>query len=105
MGGLLGEPKVDAVLVSVTGILAFYQTAVPYHKRGKFLGNRDFFGECCTAAKKRGLHVIRAMSPDLNWGEALQAHPEWFQRRREGECSAASRPPRALPHLHVLHVR
>jgi alkylated DNA nucleotide flippase Atl1 len=42
--------KVDAVMVSVTGILAFYQTKVPYHRKGKFLGNRDFFGECCAAA-------------------------------------------------------
>jgi hypothetical protein len=24
------------------------------------------------------------MSPDLNWGDALQAHPEWFQRDSEG---------------------
>ena len=50
--------KVDAVLVSVTGILAFYQTKVPYHRKGKFLGERDFFGECCAAARKRG-HVAR----------------------------------------------
>src|ERR1019366_4520945 len=35
--------KIDAVMVSVTGILAFYQTKVPYHRKGKFLGNRDFF--------------------------------------------------------------
>jgi len=28
--------KVDAVMVSVTGILAFYQTKVPYHRKGKF---------------------------------------------------------------------
>src|SRR5271157_217692 len=47
--------KVDAVLVSVTGILAFYPSKVPFHKPGKFLGNRDFFGECCAAAKKRGI--------------------------------------------------
>ena len=45
--------KVDAVLVSVTGILASYQTKVPYHRKGKFLGGPDFFGECCAAAKKR----------------------------------------------------
>ena len=31
--------KVDVVLVSVTGILAFYQTAVPFHRKGKFLGD------------------------------------------------------------------
>jgi hypothetical protein len=76
--------KVDAVLVSVTGILAFYQTKVPFHRKGQFLGNRDFFGDCCAAAKKRGLHVIARMSPDLNWEDAVQAHPEWFQRDAQG---------------------
>ena len=78
--------KVDAVLVSVTGILAFYQTKVPYHRKGKFLGDRDFFGECCAAAKKRGLHVIARMSPDLNWEDAVEAHPEWFQRDAQGNA-------------------
>jgi len=75
--------KVDAVLVSVTGILAFYQTKVPYHRKGKFLGDRNFFGDCCSAAKKRGMHVIARMSPDLNWEDAVQAHPEWFQRDQQ----------------------
>ena len=78
--------KVDVVLVSVTGILAFYQTKVPFHKKGRYLGERDFFGDCCTAAKKRGLRVIARMSPDLNWEEAVQAHPEWFQRNAQGEA-------------------
>ncbi len=72
--------KIDVVLVSVTGILAYYQTKVPFHRKGKFLGDRDFFGDCFHAAKKRGLRVIARTSPDLNWQDALQAHPEWFQR-------------------------
>src|SRR5262245_35416474 len=76
--------KVDAVLVSVTGILAFYQTKVPFHRKGKFLGDRDFFGDCCAAAKKRGLRVVARMSPDLNWEDAVEAHPEWFQRNAQG---------------------
>src|SRR6185437_15535729 len=76
--------KVDAVLVSVTGILAFYQTKVPFHRKGKYLGNRDFFGDCCAAAKKRGLRVVARMSPDLNWADAVAAHPEWFQRDADG---------------------
>lgn len=75
--------KVDVVLVSVTGILAFYQTQVPFHRKGKYLGTRDFFGDCFAAAKKRGLKVIARMSPDLNWEDATQAHPEWFQRTAE----------------------
>jgi hypothetical protein len=78
--------KIDAVMVSVTGILAFYQTKVPFHRKGKFLGSRDFFGECCAAAKKRGMHVIARMSPDLNWEDAVQAHPEWFQRDSQGNA-------------------
>jgi hypothetical protein len=86
--------KVDAVLVSVTGILAFYQTKVPFHRKGKFLGNRDFFGECCAAAKKRGIHVIARMSPDLNWEDAVQAHPEWFQRNAQGNVARHGEDPR-----------
>jgi hypothetical protein len=77
--------KVDGVLVSVTGILAFYQTKVPFHRKGKYLGGRDFFGDCCTAAKKRGLHVIARLSPDLNWEDALAAHPGWFQQDAQGK--------------------
>ena len=86
--------KVDAVLISVTGILAFYQTKVPYHRKGKFLGSRDFFGECCAAARKRGLHAIARMSPDLNWEDAVQAHPEWFQRDAQGNAVHHGEDPR-----------
>jgi hypothetical protein len=86
--------KVDAVLVSVTGILAFYQTKVPFHRKGKFLGERDFFGDCCAAAKKRGLRVIARMSPDLNWEDAVKAHPEWFQRDAQGNAKHHTEDPR-----------
>src|SRR5581483_1377038 len=47
--------KVDIVFVSVTGILAFYPSRVKFHRHGKFLKGRDLFGECVTAAKKRGM--------------------------------------------------
>lgn len=86
--------KVDAVLVSVTGILAFYQTKVPFHRKGKYLGERDFFGDCCAAAKKRGLKVIARMSPDLNWQDAVDAHPEWFQRDPMGNPVPHTEDPR-----------
>ncbi len=76
--------QADIVFVSVTGILAFYPSKVKFHRHGKFLKDRDFFGECVTAAKKRGMRVVARMSPDLNWGDALEAHPEWFMRNRDG---------------------
>ncbi len=76
--------KVDAVQINVTGMIAFYPTKVPFHRVSRFLNGRDFFGECCRAAKARGIRVIGRFSPDLQWEEALQAHPEWFLRDREG---------------------
>jgi len=86
--------KVDAVLVSVTGILAFYPTQVPFHRRSQFLGDRDLFGACTAAAKKRGLRVIARMSPDLQWDDAIQPHPEWFMRDAGGGFLAHNEEPR-----------
>jgi len=84
----------DIVFVSVTGILAFYPSKVPFHKHGKFLNDRDFFGECVAAAKKRGMRVVARMSPDLNWGDALAAHPEWAMRNRDGSPQMNTEEPR-----------
>ena len=86
--------KVDVIFISVTGIIAYYPTKVPFFKRGKFLGDRDFFGECCDAAKKRGMRVVARMSPDLNWDEALNAHPEWAMRDALGKALRSVEDPR-----------
>ena len=76
--------EADIVFISVTGILAFYPSKVQFHRHGKFLKGRDFFGECVVAARKRGMRVVARMSPDLNWGDALAAHPEWAMREADG---------------------
>ena len=85
--------KVGATFISVTGILAYYQTKVPFHRKGKFLGDRDFFGECNQAARKRGLRTIARMSPDLNWEDATKAHPDWFERDVHGDFIASKEQP------------
>src|SRR5262252_2976189 len=74
----------NIVFVSVTGILAFYPSKVEFHRQGKFVNGRDFFGECVAAARKRGMRVVARMNPDLNWGDALDAHPEWAMRDANG---------------------
>ena len=86
--------QVDVVFVSVTGILAFYPSKVPFHRHGKFLNGRDFFGECVAAAKKRGMRVTARMSPDLNWDDALSAHPEWAMRHKDGSVQFSGEEPR-----------
>ncbi len=84
----------DIVFISVTGILAFYPSKVKFHRHGKFLNGRDFFGECVRAAKKRGMRVVARMSPDLNWGDALEAHPEWAMRAADGSVLFRDEDPR-----------
>ncbi|HZQ19853.1 MAG TPA: alpha-amylase family protein [Terriglobales bacterium] len=84
----------EIVFVSVTGILAFYPSKVKFHRHGKFLNGRDFFGECARAAKKRGMRVVARMSPDLNWGDALEAHPEWAMRHADGSVQFHGEDPR-----------
>ncbi|MGB9418471.1 MAG: alpha-amylase family protein [Acidobacteriaceae bacterium] len=84
----------DIVFVSVTGILAFYPSKVKFHRHGKFLNGRDLFGECVSAAKKRGMRVVARMSPDLNWPDALAAHPEWAMRHRDGSVQHNNEDPR-----------
>ena len=86
--------KADIVFISVTGILAFYPSKVKFHRHGKFLNGRDFFGECVAAARKRNLRVVARMSPDLNWGDALEAHPEWAMRNRDGSAQLSGEEPR-----------
>lgn len=84
----------EIIFVSVTGILAFYPSKVKFHRHGKFLNNRDFFGECVAAAKKRKMRVVARMSPDLNWGDALEAHPEWAMRNKDGSAQYSTEEPR-----------
>ena len=86
--------EADIVFISVTGILAFYPSKVKFHRHGKFLNGRDFFGECVAAAKKRNMRVVARMSPDLNWGDALEAHPEWAMRNKDGSVQFSDEEPR-----------
>ncbi len=85
--------KVDAVLLNGGGIVAFYPTQVPLHHRSEFLGSRDLFGEMVAAAKKRDLRVVARMDCNLSWEEALKAHPEWFERNRDGSPRTDSESP------------
>src|SRR5207249_3398296 len=37
------------------------------------------------AARARGIRVVARMDCNYSWEEALRAHPEWFERDRDGE--------------------
>lgn len=85
--------KAGAVFISITGILAYYPSKVQFHRHGKYLNGRDFTGELHDAAKKRGMRTVARYSPDLNWGDALAARPEWFMRDEHGQAIATADTP------------
>ena len=74
----------DALLLNGGGIVAFYPTDIPYHHRSEFLGSRDLLGELVTAATARSMRVVARMDCNYGYEDALQAHPEWFERNQDG---------------------
>ena len=76
--------KIDAFLTNGGGIVAFYPTAVPYHHRSEFLGSRDLLGEVVAAFQRRSIRVVARMDCNYAYEDALRAHPEWFERNRDG---------------------
>jgi hypothetical protein len=84
--------KVDAVALSVSGLVAFYPTDIPFFRRSQYLNGRDLFGECVKAAKARGIRVYGRMSPDIQWIDPtlLEAHPLWFRREQDGTLQSSA---------------
>jgi hypothetical protein len=78
--------KLDALLLNAGGIMAFYPTAIPYHHKSAFLGARDLFGDFTKAAKQRGIRVVARLDCNYAYEDAYQAHPEWFERRGNGDA-------------------
>jgi hypothetical protein len=76
--------KVDALLLNGGGIVAYYPTEVPYHHRSEFLGSRDLFGEVVAATRAQGIRVVARMDCNYAYEPAVKAHPEWFEREKDG---------------------
>jgi hypothetical protein len=85
--------KVDAVLLNGGGIVAFYPTQIPYHHRSQFLGTRDLFGEMVAAIKRSGIRAVARMDCNRAYEDGLKAHPEWFERNRDGSPRPHSESP------------
>jgi hypothetical protein len=76
--------RVQGVIINAGGIVAYYPTQMPLHRRAQFLGDRDLFGELCRAAHEDGLAVFARMDSGGANEEFYRAHPDWFAVDADG---------------------
>lgn len=81
----LKRAHVDAASWNSGGIIAFYPTRIPYHRRNANLGNSDPLGYLVEGCRKMGLIVTARVDHHATYPEAAQAHPEWISRDERGE--------------------
>lgn len=77
--------RVQGVVINAGGIVAFYPTQVPFHRRARDLGDRDLLGELTRAARADGLAVFARMDSNRAHEEFYRAHPDWFAHDAQGK--------------------
>jgi len=75
----------QGIVVNAGGIVAYYPTRVPLHRRAELLGGRDLFGDLVQAARQDGIVVFARMDSNGAGQEVYDAHPEWFTRDADGK--------------------
>jgi Hypothetical glycosyl hydrolase 6 len=68
----------SGIIANAGGIVAYYPTRIPLHRKAEYLGNGDLFGDLCRAAHEDGLAVFARMDSNRAHEEFYQAHPDWF---------------------------
>ncbi len=74
----------QGIVVNAGGIVAYYPTEVPLHRRAQFLGDRDLFGDLLRAARQDGIVVFARMDSNGAGDEMYRAQPDWFTRNAGG---------------------
>lgn len=74
----------DGLIVSAGGIIAFYPTKIPFHRRSPYLGNGDVFGDFTHAMRHNSMRVVARLDPNWNFRDAFEAEPNWFFRDAAG---------------------
>ena len=76
---------VQGVIVNAGGIVAYYPSAFPLHRRSPYLGERDVFGEVTQAARDNGIVVVARMDSSRANERFYFEHPDWFTVDAEGK--------------------
>ena len=70
------QTRTEGIIVNAGGIVAYYPTKIPLHRKAEYLGGRDLFGEICKAAKEDGVVVFARMDSNRAHQEFYDAHPD-----------------------------
>jgi hypothetical protein len=77
--------ETQGIVLNAGGVVAYYPSEVPLHKRAKFLGDRDLFGELTRVAHEDGLVVFGRVDSGKVDEDFYNAHPDWFAINAEGK--------------------
>jgi hypothetical protein len=81
----LRRAHVDAASWNSGGIVAFYPTKIPFHRRNERLGSSDPLGYLIEGCRKMDLIVTTRVDHHATYPETAKAHPEWISRDETGE--------------------
>ena len=81
----------NSVVVSASGIYAFYPSRIQYHFVSGLLNGRDFLGEVVELGHAAGLKVVARVDFSKAREEVFRDHPDWFSRRADGSYSRSGR--------------
>lgn len=76
--------QTQGIVLNAGGIVAYYPSKVPLHRRALFLNDRDLFGDLCRAAHEDGLVVFARMDSGKAYEDFYKAHPDWFSIDADG---------------------
>jgi len=91
----LKRAHVDAASWNSGGIIAFYPTTVPFHKRNEKMGNSDPLGYLVEGCRRMGLIVTARVDHHATYPETAAAHPEWIST----DAAGRKMPHWAMPEL------
>jgi hypothetical protein len=76
----------DAVTLSAGGVVAFYPTKMPFHRRSAWMvEGTDPFGDLAGACRRLGMLVVARVDPHAVYEDAREAHPEWIAVGDDGQ--------------------
>jgi len=76
--------ETKGVIINAGGIVAYYPTKVPFHKKAEYLKDKDLFGDLCRAAHEDGLVVFARMDSNRAHQEFYDQYPGWFAVDKNG---------------------